>query len=253
MNGNNNVLRLAGTIKGSELAYTNEESGEKFYRLFLEVERLSDTTDILQLICSEKLLYDVNYEEGTYVTVRGYVRTRAVIDEETGRKRTDVFGYLVDIHESDLVDSKENNIVKITGRVCRPVRTRKTARTSREITDITIAVERPYDKRDYIPCIAWSRNAVLASYREVGDIVSITGRFQSRQFKKRDTDEIIVTYEVSVIDLQVEEEAVQEPVEDNDTVTEAVTAEEETTATASELVAEETEQEAEGHEVPDNE
>lgn len=226
MNGNNNVLRLAGTIKGSELAYTNEESGEKFYRLFLEVERLSDTTDILQLICSEKLLYDVNHEEGTYVVVRGYVRTRGIVDEETGRKRTDVFGYLVDIHESDLVDPKENNIVKITGRVCRPVRTRKTAKTSREITDMTIAVDRPYERRDYIPCIAWSRNAVLASYREVGDIVSVTGRFQSRQFKRRDTDEVVVTYEVSVIDLQVEEEVVEQPVEETDTVNTTVAQEE---------------------------
>jgi len=214
----NNILQLAGTIKEVELAYTDEEREEKFYRLYLEVERLSDTVDILQLICSEKLLYDVKHEPGTYVSVKGYVRTRNYSDEE-GHSHLSVFGYVADIVETDAVNPKDNNEVYLVGVICRPVRNRKTTKTNREITDMIVAVDRPYRRRDYIPCIAWSRNATLAGNREVGDEVEIKGRFQSRQFTKRETGEVFTIHEVSIVDLRVISEC-DDKEEDSDIIDE---------------------------------
>lgn len=212
MSENNNMLKLTGTVKEVNLAYTDEEKGEKFYRLTLEVNRLSGNTDILPVICSEKLLYDINHEVGDLISVTGYIRTRNYNDEE-GHSHLDVFGYVHSaqgIESYDSIDAKGNNIVKITGYICRPVRNRKTVKTKREITDLVVAVNRPYERRDYIPCIAWSRNAVLASNRSVGDKIFILGRFQDRQYKKKDSTDIFTAYEVSVIDLKVIESSVQD-------------------------------------------
>lgn len=205
MNGNNNMLKLAGSIEEITLAYTDEEKGEKFYRIVLKVDRLSGNVDTLPIICSEKLLFDVEHEVGSLISVTGYIRTRNYNDEE-GRSHLDIFGYvhtITGIGSYDEIDAKINNVVKISGYICRPVRNRKTLKTKREITDLVVAVKRPYDRRDYIPCIAWSRNAVLAANRSMGDEVYIIGRFQDRQYHKKDTDEVFTAYEISVIDLQV--------------------------------------------------
>jgi len=214
MNVNNNTLKLAGTIKEIELAYTDEDKGEKFYRIFLKVDRLSENVDTLPVICSEKLLFDVNHEVGARISVTGYIRTRNYNDEE-GKSHLDVFGYVHSIEglsPYDEIDAKTNNLVKISGYICRPVRNRQTLKTKREITDLVLAVNRPYERRDYIPCIAWSRNAVLAANRTMGDYVYIIGRFQDRQYRKKGMEGTLTTYEVSVIDLQVLEPDVQSEV-----------------------------------------
>lgn len=220
MSDNNNVLKLTGTVKETELAYTDEEKGEKFYRIFIETTRLSDNVDVLPVNVSEKLLYDINCEPGDLVSINGYVRTRNFSDEE-GHSHLEVFGYAYKICnvEPDDIDPKTNNIVRITGVICRPVRHRKTLKTQREVTDLVVAVNRPYRRRDYIPCITWSRNAILASNRSVGDMIQITGRFQDRQYRKRDVEEVLTTYEVSVNDLTVLEPAMQE---DEELLTEPV-------------------------------
>lgn len=214
MSENNNMLKLTGTVKEVELAYTDEEKGEKFYRILLVVDRLSGNTDTLPVICSEKLLYDVNHEVGDLISVTGYIRTRNYNDEE-GRSHLDVFGYIhsvQSVESYDDIDAKGNNIVKITGHICKPVRNRRTIKTKREITDLVVAVNRPYDRRDYIPCIAWSRNAVLASNRSVGDEIFILGRFQDRQYRKKGFTDVFTAYEISVIDLKVIEGIIQEDI-----------------------------------------
>lgn len=215
---NNNMMKLTGTVQEVVVAYVDMERNEKFYRLTIAIQRLSDIVDVIPVICSEKLLYDVDCTPGSVITVNGYIRTRNFTDTE-GHNHLEVFGYVYridNILEGEKVDTKENNVIKITGFICRPVRKRKTLKTQREITDMVVAVERPYARRDYIPCIAWSRNAILAGNRTVGDKVQVTGRFQSRQYKKKDDDTLHNTYEVSVIDLQVLEQAPpkEEPVQE---------------------------------------
>ena len=50
--------------------------------------------------------------------------------------------------------SQKSNQIFLDGYVCKPPVYRKTP-LGREIADILIAVNRPYGKSDYIPCIAW--------------------------------------------------------------------------------------------------
>lgn len=213
---NNNILRLTGVVKEVNLAYTDEERDEKFYYVIVEVNRLSDNVDTLPVICSEKLLYDVTCEPGSLVTISGYVRTRNFLDAE-GHSHLEVFGYayrIENVNSYDEIDAKTNNVVKISGFICRPVRQRKTFRTKRDVTDIVVAVNRPYARRDYVPCIAWSRNAVLAGNRSMGDKIQVTGRFQSRQYRRKDSEELMTAYEVSVLDLKVLESVTQEKLEE---------------------------------------
>lgn len=252
MNEGNNTLKLVGIIKEIDLAYTNEAQGEKFYRLIIEVKRLSEAIDTLPIICSEKLLFDVSHEIGSLVIINGYVRTRNFMDAD-GHSHLDVFGYATSIKtviSDEEIDTAENNVVRITGYICKPVRCRKTVKTDRSITDLIVAVARPYDRRDYIPCIAWSRNAVLAGNRSVGDKIYIRGRFQSRYYRKKDVPELLTVYEISVMDLQVLEVAEEVASEEEPVVTveeSATVAEEETTteiveeAIENESVAEEAE------------
>ena len=129
----------------------------------------------------------------------------------------EVFGYayrIENVNSYDEIDAKTNNVIKISGFICRPVRQRKTFRTKRDVTDIVVAVNRPYARRDYVPCIAWSRNAVLAGNRSMGDKIQVTGRFQSRQYRKKDSEELMTAYEVSVLDLKVLEPVTQEKLEE---------------------------------------
>ena len=73
-------------------------------------------------------------------------------------------------------------------------------------------VNRIYNKSDYLPCIAWGRNARFVKNFSVGDKVSVTGRIQSRDYQKRINDELITktAYEVSLnkIELIKEDENV---------------------------------------------
>ena len=72
-----------------------------------------------------------------------------------------------------------------------------------------IAVNRSYNKSDYIPIIAWGRNARFAKSLKVGNNVRIWGRIQSRNYQKRISDEETITktaYEVSVNRMELVED-----------------------------------------------
>ena len=68
-----------------------------------------------------------------------------------------------------------------------------------------MAVNRPYGKSDYIPCIAWGRNAGYGGSLSVGMKIMITGRIQSREYKKKDESGcgiLKIAYEVSVLKIE---------------------------------------------------
>ena len=132
---NNNMMKLTGTVQEVTVAYVDTVRNEKFYKLMIAIQRLSDIIDVIPVICSEKLLYDIDCTPGSIITVNGYVRTRNFTDEE-GRNHLEVFGYVYQIEnilEGEKIDTKENNVIKISGFICRPVRKRKTLKTQREI------------------------------------------------------------------------------------------------------------------------
>ena len=106
-------------------------------------------------------------------------------------------------------DAKNPNNVVLTGYICKPPVYRTTP-FSREIADVLIAVNRAYNKSDYIPCIAWGRNARFVKNLEVGEKIAISGRIQSREYVKKYSEtesKTLTAYEVSVSKLAAYENA----------------------------------------------
>ena len=206
----NNHLVLVGKIVG-EQKYSHEIYGEKFYSFDLEVVRLSSNTDIIPITVSERLLTNVDLTIGKNVEVEGQFRSYNNYDSKKNRLILTVFAK--EINESEEVQEQEENKNVITnevtliGYVCKKPIYRQTP-FGREIADILLAVNRAYNKSDYIPCIAWGRNARFCQNIEVGSQVKIVGRVQSRTYEKKYEDgtvETRVAYEVSIASMEIEE------------------------------------------------
>ncbi|MBQ7901692.1 MAG: single-stranded DNA-binding protein [Clostridia bacterium] len=200
---NNNEVQLCGTVE-SELSYSHEVYGEGFYQFFLNVPRLSDISDKINITVSERLLQDININIGETVCVNGQFRSYNNYSDNGNRLILTVFAR--DIVSGGEVDSSKNpNHIFLNGFLCKkPVY--RTTPFGREITDILIAVNRAYNKSDYIPCIAWGRNARFSSGLEVGENVKIWGRIQSREYQKKIDEDNIITktaYEISISKMDV--------------------------------------------------
>ena len=205
----NNHLVLVGNIT-SEKKYSHEIYGEKFYVFNMEVVRLSSTTDIIPITVSERLLTDIDLTIGKKVSVEGQFRSYNNYENEKNRLILTVFAKeITELKESDEEEKEEvTNEVVLVGYVCKKPIYRQTP-FGREIADVLLAVNRAYNKSDYIPSIAWGRNARFCQDIEVGTQVKVVGRVQSRQYEKKHDDgtvEIRVAYEVSVGSLEVIEE-----------------------------------------------
>lgn len=200
----NNHLVLVGKIV-SEKSYSHEIYGEKFYVFNLEVVRLSSTVDIIPITVSERLLTGLDIVIGKKVTVEGQFRSYNNYENERNRLILTVFAK--EIVETDEEEKEEiTNEVLLTGYICKKPIYRQTP-FGREISDVLLAVNRAYNKSDYIPCIAWGRNARFCQNIEVGTEIKISGRVQSRTYEKKYEDgrvETRVAYEVSVASMEVE-------------------------------------------------
>ena len=217
----NNQLVLVGKVT-SEKRYSHEIYGEKFYIFDLSVPRLSGNADIIPITISERLLLEEDLSIGKNITIEGQFRSYNSFENEKNRLVLTVFAK--EIHfmngEEEFKPSKENssNEVILDGYICKKPIYRKTP-FGREISDILLAVNRAYNKSDYIPCIAWGRNARFCENIPVGTEVRVIGRVQSRQYEKKyedGTSEIKVAYEVSVASLEVVNEEINDEKEENE-------------------------------------
>ena len=199
----NNYLVLIGKII-SDKTFSHEIYGESFYIFNLEVPRLSGNEDIIPITISERLIANFDLTIGRKVVIEGQFRSYNSYENEKNRLVLTVFA-------KDIIDYKEeqeenvSNEVVLNGYVCKKPIYRKTP-FGREISDILLAVNRAYNKSDYIPCIAWGRNARFCENMEVGTEVKIVGRVQSRTYEKKFEDgrtEQRVAYEVSIGSLEV--------------------------------------------------
>ena len=211
----NNHLVLRGKIV-SDKSYSHEIYGEKFYVFNLEVIRLSSTVDIIPITISERLLTGLDLEIGKKVVVEGQFRSYNNYENERNRLILTVFAK--EINEIEGEDDKEEvtNEVTLVGYVCKKPIYRQTP-FGREIADVLLAVNRAYNKSDYIPSIAWGRNARFCQNMEVGTEVKITGRVQSRTYEKKyedGTTETRVAYEVSIASMEIVNEEETEKVEE---------------------------------------
>ena len=200
----NNHLVLVGKIV-SDKSYSHEIYGEKFYVFNLEVVRLSSTVDIIPITISERLLAGMDLKIGKKVSVEGQFRSYNNYENERNRLILTVFAKEIEELEDVEVKDEVTNEVTLVGYVCKKPVYRQTP-FGREIADVLLAVNRAYNKSDYIPCIAWGRNARFCQNIEVGTEVKIVGRVQSRTYEKKHEDgtvETRVAYEVSVASMEI--------------------------------------------------
>ncbi|MGN1269500.1 MAG: single-stranded DNA-binding protein [Clostridia bacterium] len=204
----NNHLILVGKVT-SEKKFSHEIYGEKFYIFDLSVPRLSGNADVIPVTISERLLTIKDINVGDNLKIDGQFRSYNSYDNERNKLILTVFVKdLQFIENEEEIEVKKENIsneVVLDGYICKKPIYRKTP-FGREISDILLAVNRAYNKSDYIPCIAWGRNARFCENVPVGTEVKIVGRVQSREYEKKYEDGTVekkVAYEVSVSSLEI--------------------------------------------------
>ncbi len=202
----NNQVTVMGEIV-SDFSFSHEIFGEGFYLVDMKVKRLSESYDVIPLMVSERLV-DVNEDyKGMYVCVNGQFRSYNRHEERKNRLVLSVFARELEFVD-EVEESSRTNQIYLDGYICKEPIYRKTP-LGREIADVLLAVNRPYGKSDYIPCICWGRNARYASHFNVGERCAVWGRIQSREYmKKLDENEVEkrVAFEVSVSKLELMEE-----------------------------------------------
>jgi primosomal replication protein N len=189
-----NKVLLSGTVDSMPV-YSHELYGEGFYEFMLRVPRLSQQHDVIPLTASERLLKGADIRIGAPLSLLGQFRSYNKMVDDKSKLMLTVFV------RDFLTDGAENpNSVEISGYICKPPVYRTTP-FNREICDLLVAVNRAYNKSDYIPCIAWGRNARFVKDMDVGSRVAITGRIQSREYVKKLSEtqsETRVAYELSI-------------------------------------------------------
>ncbi len=202
----NNQVVIMGEIV-SDFVFSHEIFGEGFYMVDVNVPRLSDSSDIIPLMVSERLINVEDDYKGLNIMVQGQFRSYNRHEERKNRLVLSVFAREIEFVDETPESSKTNQIY-LDGYICKEPIYRKTP-LGREIADLLLAVNRPYGKSDYIPCICWGRNARFASNFTVGTRCEIWGRIQSREYMKRISEEDAekrIAYEVSVSKLELSEE-----------------------------------------------
>ncbi|NJA51623.1 single-stranded DNA-binding protein, partial [Clostridioides difficile] len=189
-------VNLRGELD-NKLEFSHEIFGEKFYNMKIKINRLSDSFDILPMTVSERLLQDIDLDKQNLVNVVGQLRSYNKTLNNKNRLVLTVF-----VREIKSIDeeNKDPNSIFLDGYVCKEPVYRKTP-LGREITDLLVAINRPYNKSDYIPSIVWGRNAKFAKNLKVGDRIQLWGRVQSREYEKKIDENNVVkkmAYEVSI-------------------------------------------------------
>lgn len=181
---NNNILLIGKIV--SECVFSHEIYGEDFYTIYLDVSRLSEVFDTLPITISERLIDKSKLKIGETIEVIGQIRSYNSILENKNHLILTVFAKEINY---DLISSQNKNPNQLTlnGFICKPPIYRKTP-FGREICDILLAVNRSYNKSDYIPCIIWGRNAKFVGNLEVSNNIKVSGRMQSRKYNKKILD-----------------------------------------------------------------
>lgn len=195
----NNKVTISGEVI-SEPEFSHEVYNEGFYEFYLKVSRLSIAYDIIPVTISERLMKISNIKVGSKIS--GYGQFRSYNKLQDGKSKLLLTVFLREIVPYD--EFVNPNLIEITGYVCKePVF--RTTPFNREISDVLLAVNRSYNKSDYLPCIAWGRNARFVKDFVVGDKVVVSGRIQSREYQKKLDDEVVTrtAYEISLSKIEL--------------------------------------------------
>lgn len=202
---NNNYVLLKGKIK--ELpTYSHTVMGEGFFEMFIEVQRLSDEVDVLPITISERLIK--NFKLGDEIGISGQFRSYNKLEGSKSK-------LILTIFVKELINPNEMsevNQIYLVGYICKePIY--RTTPFGREICDCLLAVNRAYNKSDYLPCIAWGRNARFVRDLGIGEKLEVQGRIQSRKYQKKideDSYETRTAYEISLSSVMLIDEAYEE-------------------------------------------
>ncbi len=170
--------------------------GSDYCNIQISVRRLSSIIDTIPVTLHRDLVEQYNVKLGDNLAILGEFRSYNKIENNRSRLMLSVF-----VHEiTDEIDTTNPNIIELSGYICKlPVY--RTTPFNREIADLLIACNRNSNRSDYLPAIAWGRNARFAKNIMVGEQVHILGRIQSREYQKRlDNGEMQTRteYEISI-------------------------------------------------------
>lgn len=195
-----NIAELCGALL-SDLKFSHKTYGEIFYTFVLGIERRSGYIDEINVMVSERLIFENPPRINDYVEIKGQIRTYNETFE--GRNKLNIVVFAKEISLSENFGYNEN-YVYLEGYLCKsPLR--RTSPLGRDICDLMLAVNRMYNKSDYIPCIAWGRNAGYAESLGIGTKLAVEGRIQSREYKKKledGTSEMRKAFEVSIVKIE---------------------------------------------------
>ena len=198
----NNIVKIGGKVV-SELEFSHEIYEEKFYRFYIETKRMSEYSDKLPIIISERIINIEEIKVGNIIVVEGQLRSyNQMID---GRSKLVLSIFAKDFEKTEDERVLTLNDATFIGYICKKPVYRQTP-FGREIADVLLAVNRTYKKSDYIPCILWGRNAKYCEQVEIGDMIKLNGRIQSRNYEKKQEDGTTISkvaYEVSVSRLSI--------------------------------------------------
>ena len=189
-------------LRGSLLslpAFSHENHSKRFFRFTLEVPRLSGAVDLLPIVAEEAILNHMDLSGGEMLTVTGQVRSHNIRDASARHLLIFVFAQTILCEDGEPI-----NDCTVCGPLCREPTYRRTP-LGREICDAMLAVPRAFRRSDYLPCILWGRTALEVSERHVRDVISITGRLQSRNYTKitEEGPEERTAYEISALTAQI--------------------------------------------------
>lgn len=195
-----NIAELCGAVL-SDLKFSHKTYGEIFYTFVLGIERRSGYIDEINVMVSERLIFENPPRINDYVEIKGQIRTYNETFE--GRNKLNIVVFAKEISLSENFGYNDN-YVYLEGYLCKsPLR--RTSPLGRDICDLMLAVNRMYNKSDYIPCIAWGRNAGYAESLGIGTKLAVEGRIQSREYKKKledGTSEMRKAFEVSIVKIE---------------------------------------------------
>jgi len=198
----NNRLELSGKV-AAPFSLSHESFGERFFTSSICIKRMSGYKDILPITVPENLLCGCIPTVDSHITVIGQLRSYNIQQEGTNKLILTAFAKDLVLNDEE---KKNINRIELKGHICKPTVFRMTP-FKREIADILVAINRAYGKSDYIPCIAWGRNARIAEQMSIGDHISVSGRLQSRMYEKRYEDGTVqnkIAYEVSANNISVD-------------------------------------------------
>lgn len=198
-----NEARLKGRVKEAPV-FSHEVHGEVFYKFFVSAERLSKTEDTIIVTASQSLIENIDIKKGKALCIMGQFRSYNNYSGVGNKLMLTLFAR--EIYEEEDCFEPENEVY-LNGYICKEPVYRVTP-FGREIADVLIAVNRAYNKSDYIPAIAWGRNARMIKNACVGSNIIVKGRMQSREYQKKLSEtesETKTAYEISINSLEITE------------------------------------------------